>query len=171
MEKRDKEKTLLPTTNEKVRLDSTFYAKYRGFALFLICCALLISAFAISSVWMQGGKNQWLDSSVVTEDEKDHNTDAARDPVDTDGDRNGDDVQIPAQATPIVARDISYISLGDGYIHNETSYIPDLEKSFLKDVAFRNGETPAVLIVHTHTSEGYLPSGTAYITEPLGSLT
>ena len=171
MKEQKKERELLPTTDEPIRFEPTFRVKYRGFAIFLICCALLIAAFAVSSVWMQREGNEWSDHSTETVDEYDSETQSAvTDSSQING--NGQEAQpIPENAMPIVSKDISYLSLGEKYIHNETSYVPNAETLLQMDFSFADCKNPAVLILHTHTSEGYLPSDTAYVTEPIGSLT
>ena len=45
---------------EPVSLEGTFRGKYRGFAVFLICCALLVAAFAISAIWTNARGEGWL---------------------------------------------------------------------------------------------------------------
>ena len=173
MAKQKMTKNLLPTSDEKVRIETTFRGKYRGFACFLICCALLIAAFAISSVWVQSEENGWLGNS--TEEEgmgTGKETQAPTHVESSDEDGKGSVLEIPDFATPIVRGDLSYFSLGEDYIHNETVYSPNLQELMRRKLDLsEEGTTPAVLILHTHTSEGYLPADTAYVTEPLGSLT
>ncbi|MBQ9131834.1 MAG: stage II sporulation protein P, partial [Clostridia bacterium] len=74
--------------------------------------------------------------------------------------------------TPVVSMDLAYLSLGDSYIHNETVYdpIPSLlrEKKLEPDLS---GDAPRVLILHTHTTESYLPEGTAYVEGDPGGAT
>lgn len=161
---------LLPATEECVDLNTTFRGKYRGFALFLICCALLIAALAVSSVWLQGNGFGWLDTpfDVIDTSESD-----GTQGTDTEKDEN---IQpspdaVPEHAMPIVQKDLSYPSLGENYIHNETAYAPNVQELLDGFLPPDLGESPTVLILHTHTSEGYLPPDTAYVTEPIGALT
>ena len=44
----------LPSGKERVRLENSSKIGYRGFVVFLICCGLLLAAFAVSSVWLRG---------------------------------------------------------------------------------------------------------------------
>ena len=172
MSKQKTTKNLLPMSDEKVRIETTFRGKYRGFAYFLICCALLIAAFAISSVWVQSEENGWLGNSTGEEHPgTDDQTQAPTHTESSTNDGNGSVLEFPDSATPIVRGDLSYLSLGEDYIHNETAYSPNLRELMQRELDLLKEEAPAVLILHTHTSEGYLPAGTAYITEPLGTLT
>ncbi len=79
---------------------------------------------------------------------------------------------IPEDATRIVSKDLSALANGMDFIHNETLYRPDLQA--LKQ-AWRGEATipsaqdgPLVLILHTHASEAYLDSETAYLTGVIG---
>ena len=175
MAKQKMTKNLLPTTGEKVHFEQTFRGKYRGFALFLICCALLIAAFAISSVWVKSEENGWWESLIKEAGENKTDTSDLQQSQSTvpteDSNEDGVEVPMPESATPIVREDLSYLSLGEGYVHNETAYTPDVQSLLQRELDLTNGKPPAVLILHTHTSEGYLPADTAFITEPLGMLT
>lgn len=174
MKKQKKARELLPPSNEEVQFETTFRGKYRGLCLFLICCALLIAAFAISSVWMQGEGNGWLGNANETDTHKDPDEKDATGEI-ADGEqtnKNQDEIEeIPAHAMPIVEKDLSCLELGDRYIHNETAYAPDVQSLQEKVLSVANGQPPTVLILHTHTSEGYLQPDTSYVTEPLGELT
>ena len=43
----------LPSYREEIRPENGNGGKYRGFAVFLICCGLLVAAFAVSAVFGQ----------------------------------------------------------------------------------------------------------------------
>ncbi len=164
----------LPCKEEKIVLDGTFRGKYRGFAVFLICCAILLAAFAVSAVWLQSGEDGIRGLGSFWKDEQGT--------APTDGDGTKADAPsteppmsaqtptpIPEGATPIVGMDLSYPSLGQAYIHNETIYRPSVESLLKKELSFSSSaEGPQVLILHTHTSERYLPSGTTYIEGAIG---
>ena len=49
----------LTGSREPIRMDHGAGGKYRGFAVFLICCGLLVAAFAVSAVFGQSGA--WKD--------------------------------------------------------------------------------------------------------------
>lgn len=64
--------------------------------------------------------------------------------------------QSPVQPMPLTfsAEDLNRIG-----IHYTTQYRPDLEKLLLREIPFDlSGSEPAVLILHTHTTESYTPS-------------
>ena len=164
----------LPCKEEKIVLDGTFRGKYRGFAVFLICCAILLAAFAVSAVWMQSGEDGirglgsfWKDgqgTSSADGGETEANEPSAEPPTNVET-----PTPIPEGATPIVGMDLSYPSLGQAYIHNETTYRPSVGELLERELSFSSSaDGPRVLILHTHTSERYVPSGTTYIEGKIG---
>lgn len=166
----------LPSKDEKIELDGTFRGKYRGFAVFLICCGILLAAFAVSAVWIQkdgGGFGQlgsfWKDEDE-TEPSRGEETSGETLPLEETLE-GVSPTPIPEGAIPIVSMDLSAPSLGRHYIHNETPYRPDVEDLLAQklDIGQTEGQ-PQVLILHTHTSERYLPEGTAYIEETIGDV-
>jgi stage II sporulation protein P len=163
----------LPSSAEKIQLDGTFRTKYRGFAVFLICCALLLAAFAFSAVWMNRGGFDWFFSkneNVGTE--TGDGTDTGSETESTPTSEGEIPEELPADATPIVSMDLSYPSLGTSYIHNETVYTPSVSELLARTLTLpKSTDKPTVLILHTHTSESYLPKDTAYVTSPMGDLT
>ena len=167
----------LPSGEEKIVLDGTFRGKYRGFAVFLICCAILLAAFAVSAVWLQGGEDGIRGLGTFWKDGQDQSpTDRAETDADTPPTEPPTNAQtpepIPEGAVPIVGMDLSYPSLGRTYIHNETPYRPSVEDLLKTELSFSSGaEGAQVLILHTHTSERYLPSGTSYIEGSIGDAT
>ena len=173
----------LPVERTPVKWENTFCGKYRVFAVFLVCAAMLIAAFAISAVWMERGGADWL-GGVFGGD-----NDPSDVPPETDGTDREDggnaggtesesqseqepEAVIPEGATPIKPLDLSALSLGSDYIHNETPYAPNVLTLLEKKVATESkGDKPLVLILHTHTSEAYLPVGTLYVEGSLGDAT
>ena len=115
MARQKKSKAILQAGKENVSIEQTFRGKYRGFAVFLICCALLIAAFAVSSVWMQGDGNGWLDRTAEGESSTDCNGEDINIPTEelnhTEGNTNGQQ-QTPAGTTPVVDGNLSYLSFG-----------------------------------------------------------
>lgn len=172
----------LPIGKERVQLEGSYRTKYRGFAVFLICCGLLLAAFAVSAVWLRGdggGLDGW--GSFLDHENETEETDSAS--FGEDGENGGETVgeesneapnndPIPDGAIPVHTMDLTYPSLGRGYLHNETSYRPNTDALLNMDVS-RSAATdkPLVLILHTHTSESYLPAGTEYLTKAPGDLT
>lgn len=155
----------LPEYREKVSLETTFRAKYRGFAVFLICLALLLAAFALTAVLANGKGILPLEDAPKS--------DATLPPeAGTQPDPPVEPEPVPEGATAILTRDLSVLSLGSTYIYNETPYRPDVPL-LLTRVWERHTPTdePLVLILHTHTSEGYQPEGTSYLTGSVGDVT
>ena len=160
----------LPPAGRKIPIDETFYGKRRIFAFFLICCALLIAAVAITSLLASRGGSLWFERG---EDEKEgvgETGDATLENTAPELPPTPSEAVIPEGAIPIFSRDLSYLSRGEGYLLNETPYAPDLAALLQWDVSLRSSaaEGPRVLILHTHTSEGYLPAGSAYIEGAIG---
>lgn len=155
----------LPEYREKVSLETTFRGKYRFFAAFLICIALLLAAFAMTAILANGREILPFEESPQGE------TQAPPD-AGTQPDASPEPVPVPDGATVIVSKNLSVLSLGSTYIFNETPYRPNV--ALLLDRAWERRaptDEPLVLILHTHTSEGYLPDGTAYLTGSVGDAT
>lgn len=168
--------TLEKMRGEKVLLEYSFGSKKRGFAAFLIACALLIAAFAITALWMEGRGEGIFGAS---KEDGDGISDATQAPAGED--TSGTQASIPAEqppsllpenATPIVSKDLSCFALGEGYLHNETDYIPSLNALMdWKTGSYSENTAPRVLILHTHTSEGYLEEGSTYVVGSVGDAT
>ncbi len=173
---------LIPSSgNGKVQCITLFghsYRRSRFFAAFLICAALLVAAFAVSGVWSGGfGEKLHLLGSFWEGETTGEPTDLdqapgedapvtapAEDPTPTPE-------RIPEGATAIRAEDLACMSLGSAYLHNETAYSPDIAELLLRDVSAGVGREPLVLILHTHATESYLPSGTSYVEGAIGDMT
>lgn len=170
----------LSAPTERISLESSQRAKYRFFAVFLICCGLFLSAFAVSAVYMRTEHGEKLADRLealfggtgTTPPEQ--NTD----PIDggntappTD---SGEEqpVPIPEGATPIITLDLSRPDLGRAYIHNETVYDPDVQTLLSRPIGGTDRTAPpTVLIIHTHASEAYLMGGTQYVEGSVGDKT
>ncbi len=163
----------LPEGYEKIRLEGTFRGKYRGFAAFLICCAMLLAAFAASAIWMRRGGDG--DRIPPEQSEKDTQEDGGESsgPIQSSSEPVDLPAQpLPANATPIRTVDLSALLLGYKYIHNETPFIPDVDELLSREIGLSDGEEgPRVLILHTHTSEGYLEAPKNYIEGIVGDVT
>ena len=162
---------------ESIRLEGTFREKFRGFALALICCALLVAAFAVSAIW-KSADGSWFhgqdggagNGETNTEPSTEATTDSQGTAEDTTADNQ--EIEIPTGATPVIPMDLAYLHLGENYIHNETAYRPDV--SALREAELPKltvSQTPAVLILHTHSSEGFLEAGTTYVEGNVGDAT
>ncbi|MBQ2735410.1 MAG: stage II sporulation protein P, partial [Clostridia bacterium] len=156
--------------------------KYRVFAVFLVCAAMLIAAFAISAVWMERGGADWLGGVLGDDGDTSNATPETNGgEIDSEDDTAGDtesesevepDAVFPEGATPIATLDLSALSLGTEYIHNETPYEANINALLSTSVATRKqSDKPLVLILHTHTSEAYLPKGTLYVEGNIGDAT
>ena len=162
--------------SEKVRLGAVFCGKYRVFAGFILCAALLIAAFSAGGIysyiqsardWQEGGESSppmgtTLPSTSLNEGE----TEEAPPSLEQTDDRNG---------IKVIEADLSHLSRGEGYYLNETAYSPDLESLLERELSVlgteRSEGKPLVLILHTHTTESYLLSETTLVEGDLGDLT
>lgn len=159
---------------EAVLLKEGYGGGFRALLILLFACALLVAAFAVSTVWMQADGG-WLsgggaplpgekETEAEGEAESEGETDA---PLSTEPPLE----QIPPEgATRIAEADLSCLSLGQEYIHNETAYRPSVAELLSRELSRAGAERPTVLVLHTHTSEAYLPAGTEYLTGPMGDL-
>ncbi len=168
----------LPDQGEKILLGTTFYAKYRFFAVFLLCCGILLAAFSVSAIWL--GQDGWdmlhgLGSQFGGDSESLKETvDTSEAPTVNQGESGSEPpaTEIPEGATPILSLNLSYLSLGREYIHNETPYNPDVNALLGMDLsADVLAGAPTVLVIHTHTSEAYLPSNAQFIEGSIGDAT
>ena len=148
----------------------------RGFAVLLIVGALLVSLFAVGTLWWERGGREWIgnhwggSASREESDTTNRETPPLTPPVTPN---NPSDtmppVTLPEGAIPIVDRDLAESSLGRNYLHNETSYSPDVGQLLqlpLEELPLT--DAPLVLILHTHTGEAYLPQGSLYVEGQLG---
>ncbi len=172
----------LPTERERerqvenVNLEGTFRGKYRGFAVFLIACAILIAAFAITALCTNASDGAWRGTggtdAMATTSGLSRPTQATPESSVQMQLPSPDEVLPPAGATPIVERDLSCLSLGEDYIHNETPYTPDLAELLSRShKAATIGEEILVLIVHTHSSESYFHGESPYFSGASGDET
>jgi len=160
-------KQLPASTLEPVRLERDFSSKRRVFAAFLICCALLVAAFAITVLWQKNGGLDWFQHPDPGENQNLSN-----------GETGGSDKNpahqdpmppLPEGAIPVVSMDL--IGAAQGSLINETGLLPDLASLMGYDVGYRgDSDAPLVLILHTHTSESYLPPATSYVQGTVGDL-
>jgi stage II sporulation protein P len=68
-------------------------------------------------------------------------------------------------ALPIINMDLSYISYGKNYLSNDTALKLDLDRIRETPLTERYNESlsaPLVLIVHTHTTESFMPEGATH---------
>ena len=147
-----------------------YMGRGRGrFLSFLICCALLIGAFSVSGALAnRGGALSGISSLFGASGA----SSAIGAPPSAPAPAPSAPV-IPDGATPIRSADLSRSELGLGYILNETHLSPDLSgKNFGNGAPISYDPTngPAVLILHTHASEAYLPEPADYLTGEIGQI-
>ena len=152
---------------EAVCLQGTYKCHFGAFAVLLVGCALLIAAFGVSSVWKNAGSD-WFLKEPPKEPETDFEgelTQAESLPEESP--------LLPEGATPVKDMDLSYPSLGELYLHNETLYSPDPNtlSAFSPGLTGVSDGDPVVLVLHTHSSEGYLPQGCTYVEGSVGDAT
>lgn len=167
----------LPPANEPISLSGTYRGKYWTFAAFLICCALLLASIAISSVALRSGAPEWLDRWLHPDQALNdmQQEDALNPPLDTSDTKppsQNSDEKIPEDAMPILSKNLSCAALGSFYLHNETPYTPDVGALLQRELApIDPTDEPLVLILHTHTTESYLPPSTTYVEGAIGDAT
>ena len=161
--------TNAPAAEPQIRLSPKPFRKSRHFGAFLICCALFVAGFALTALWQNGdgsflGKPE-ASTSAPQEENKlppiSHPTEPAP----------PDQILIPDDAIPIVTYDLSHLGQGIGYLNNETAYKPNINTLLKVDVTVKPTQEPLVLVLHTHTSEGYLGETATYLEGDLGNLT
>ena len=155
-----------PAAKEYIRLSPKPFRKSRHFGFFLICCALFVAGFALTAL-LQNAEGSFLKNNQDTTPGE-----TAPPPVsNAPDDPAPEEIVIPDGATPIVTYDLSYTERGIGYLNNQTQYSPNVEELLKVDVTAKLTQEPLVLVLHTHTSEGYLPDAAAYLEGDLGEIT
>ncbi|MBE6589753.1 MAG: hypothetical protein E7643_06190 [Ruminococcaceae bacterium] len=171
------------SAGESVSLSEYYRKRKRFFAVFLICAAMLVAGFAVSYAWGEGG-SAWKDRDGAppeTGSEENGTTEPAPSDrtedtgalsesalsTESEGEAVPDD---PTAGTPILSMTLSSPH-GETYINNESIQAYDYRALLEADVSCEIGEAPLVLILHTHTSEGYAKEGSALIEGILGEVT
>lgn len=159
----------LPAAEPHIPLSPKPFRKSRHFGAFLICCALFVAGFALTALWHNTNGTLWKgeEESPKTEENTSQNENLILPPKPSVPEQ----IVLPEGATPIVSYDLSYIEQGIGYINNETFYRPNVEALLERDVFATPTQEPLVLVLHTHTSEGYLPESATYFEGALGEIT
>ena len=156
-----------PTAESHILLSPKPFRKSRHFGAFLICCALFVAGFALTGLFRDA------DGSFF---EKPQNTTLSEEQdlspiVPPSAPSKKEEAIIPEGATPVVSYDLSHLGQGIGYINNETFYDPDIGELLKIDVNTLPTQDPLVLVLHTHTSEGYLLQSERYLEGDLGEIT
>ncbi|MBQ8432359.1 MAG: stage II sporulation protein P [Clostridia bacterium] len=154
--------SLLPAGDEPITLRPRSHGSAsRVFCTFLIGCTLLVAAFAVVSIAMRGNLlDPWRSFfPAATTEAPDGTGDGGTYPPNALTTAPAGQSPQPSGQTPIVEMDLSYPSLGSAYLHNETPYKPNVADLLSAPLSPFTGEGPKVLILHTHTTESYLPNG------------
>ncbi|MBQ8309993.1 MAG: stage II sporulation protein P [Clostridia bacterium] len=163
-----------PTNSERISLEGHYRKKNKFFALFLISCAVLVAGFAITAVFAENGI-YWLrfGGEGTEESTSDGESTVSEDANDSDGGSVGAPLEepIPENAIPVFSTDLSCFDRGKYYMINESVYTPDIDSLLEYDLHASGAEDPLVLILHTHTSEGYLDAVSTYLEEEIGTAT
>ena len=158
----------VPTTEAHIPLSPKPFRKSRHFGAFLICCALFVAGFALTALWhdaegsfLGNGKNE--ETSSIEENTLPPDINSPETPC-------PEEIVVPDGATPIVTYDLSHIGQGIEYLNNQTSYSPNINELLKVDVTTKLTQEPLVLVLHTHTSEGYLSQNATYLEGDLGEI-
>lgn len=159
----------IPTNESNIHLSPKPFCKSRHFGAFLICCALFVAGFALTALWSDADGRKWGKEESTTGS-------FVENPITTPNDTKPAPIEpspilIPTGATPIVKYDLSHIGQGIAYLNNQTDYSPNINVLLQMDVTTPVTREPLVLILHTHTSEGYLSENASYIVGDLGDAT
>lgn len=156
-----------PAAEPRILLYPKPFRKSRHFGAFLICCALFVAGFALTALW-KNAEGSFLGKKEETTSKEENILPSPGIHGDT---TVPDEIVIPDGATPIVSLDLSYAEKGVEYLNNETFYNPNVSELLKTDVATSPTQEPLVLVLHTHTSEGYLSQNATYIDGDLGKIT
>ena len=160
--------TLSPAAEPQIRLSPKPFRKSRHFGAFLICCALFVAGFALTALW-QNANGSFLpngeDIAISTPNDAPPLATLPSEPP------TREEIVIPEGATPIVSYDLAHIGQGIGHLNNETFYKPNVNELLERDVTSAATQEPLVLVLHTHTSEGYLSHTAPYLEGDLGKIT
>ena len=156
-----------PAKEVQIPLSPKPFRKSRHFGAFLICCALFVAGFALTALWRDVEGNFFPKENETLP--KEENTlppivNVPENPI-------PEEAPIPKGATAIVTYDLSYLEKGIAYLNNQTDYIPDVIELLKADVTTKHTQEPLVLVLHTHTSEGYLSKTERYLEGDLGEVT
>lgn len=157
-----------PAAEPQIRLTPKPFRKSRHFGTFLICCALFVAGFALTALWQNADGSFLKKEEGTTSSVEDNGLPPPSEPIVPP---TSEEIVIPEGATPIVTYDLSHTGEGVGYLNNETAYRPNINALFTSDVTSKPTEEPMVLVLHTHTSEGYLPEASTYLEGDLGNIT
>ena len=156
-----------PAAEPHIPLSPQPFRKTRQFGAFLICCALFVAGFAFTALWrdVEGSFFGKAEETSPLEGSDPPSIIIPNDPPEKE------ETIIPQGATPIVTYDLAHLGQGIGYLNNETFYNPNINELLATDVSTPFTQEPVVLVLHTHTSEGYLLEQSSYLEGNLGEIT
>ena len=157
-----------PAAEPQILLSPKPFRKSRHFGAFLICCALFVAGFALTALWRNTDGNLWGREDGTTLPQEENTLPPITPPAEPS---DPEEIVIPDGATPIVTYDLSHLGQGIGYLNNETFYKPNINELLKTDVTSALTQEPLVLVLHTHTSEGYLSDTATYLEGDLGEIT
>ena len=159
--------SLAPAAEPHIPLSPKPFRKSRHFGAFLICCALFVAGFALTALWQNadGSSFRKTEDTSIPEESKPQSIPTPVPPS------QSDQIAIPEGATAIVTYDLSYVDRGIDYLNNEIFYKPNVQELLKADVSASFTQEPLVLVLHTHTSEGYLSNNVPYLQGDLGEIT
>ncbi len=157
-----------PAAEPQILLSPKPFRKSRHFGAFLICCALFVAGFALTALWRNTDGNLWGRGDGTTLPQEENTLPPITPPTEPSA---PEEIVIPDGATPIVTYDLSHLGQGIGYLNNETFYKPNINELLKTDVTSALTQEPLVLVLHTHTSEGYLSDTATYLEGDLGEIT
>ena len=156
-----------PTKEVQIPLSPKPFRKSRHFGAFLICCALFVAGFALTALWRDAEGNFFPKENEPISKEENTQGPITNLPETV----MPEEIPIPKGATPIVTYDLSYLEKGIAYLNNQTFYNPNVGELLKTDVTTKPTQEPLVLVLHTHTSEGYLSAAERYLEGDLGEIT
>ena len=157
----------VPAAESHIFLSPKPFRKSRHFGAFLICCALFVAGFAITGLLRDADGSLFAKSQETTLSNEDNLPPAVIPNTPTQPEK----VVIPEGATPVVTYDLSHLEQGIEYLNNETFYNPNVNELLKADVSTSPTQEPLVLVLHTHTSEGYLLENKQFLEGDLGEVT
>lgn len=167
------------SAGERITLAEFYRKRKRFFAMFLICAALLVAAFAVSLIFesgiaMQAGNGTdatCVGGTPMTEESRPEVTEGTNADEGSQGEESTDAPNDPV-GSPVVGTPVLTVQLPNGnYINNESIHTTDPLGYLDWEISCAVGTEPLVLVLHTHTSEGYLSAEQSYIAGDLGVVT
>ena len=98
--------------------------------------------------------------SIITETPPESSEMSTNAPESASPPRNEESAPSDEKRIPILPMDMSLLSYGKNFIYNDTSLSPNISELSYKAIKkFAVSNLPLVLVIHTHTTESYMPEG------------